>query len=84
MDSNIRVQIADFGLTRLSDATNTQTGSKHLNFAAPELFGTSDNNDSNDPPARTQMTDVYAFGCLFYEVSYNKYIGTLLNCVDPL
>ena len=84
MDSNIRVQIADFGLTQLSDATNTQTGAKHLNFAAPELFGICDDDDPDDTPARTQMTDVYAFGCLFYEVSHNKYIGTLLNCVDPL
>ena len=84
MDSNIRVQIADFGLTRLSDATNTQTGAKHLNFAAPELFGISDGDTSDDAPARTQMTDVYAFGCLFYEVSRHKCIGTLLNSIDTL
>ncbi|KAF8325732.1 kinase-like domain-containing protein [Amanita rubescens] len=72
LDANLRVQIADFGLTRLSDATNTQSGAKHLNFSAPELFGFFDNNDFNDVPARTQMTDVYAFGCLFYEIHYDS------------
>ncbi|KAF8344541.1 kinase-like domain-containing protein [Amanita rubescens] len=74
LDSNIRVQIADFGLTRLSDATTTQTGAKHLNFAAPELFGNFDevDSDDSDTPARTQMSDVYAFGCLFYEIHYDS------------
>ena len=76
MDLNLHVQIADFGLTRLSDATNTQSGAKHLYFSAPELFGFFDNNDLDDVPARTQMTDVYAFGCLFYEVSRNKHADT--------
>ena len=70
MDADLRVQIADFGLTRLLDATNTQSGAKHLNYAAPELFGSPD--DADDPsaedPSRTQMTDVYAFGCIYYEV----------------
>ena len=84
MDANLRVQIADFGLTRLSDATNTQSGAKHLNFSAPELFGISDNDDINDVPARTQMTDVYAFGCLFYEVSNNTHPIPSLNCLDLL
>lgn len=71
MDSNLHVQIADFGLTRLSDATNTRSGAKHLNFAAPELFGPSEDSgddDSDEVPPRTQMSDVYAFGCLYYEV----------------
>ncbi|KAF8339436.1 kinase-like domain-containing protein [Amanita rubescens] len=72
LDANLHVQIADFGLTRLLDATNTQSGAKHLNFSAPELFGCLE--DADDPsavePARTQMSDVYAFGCLYYEIHY--------------
>ncbi|KAF8333300.1 kinase-like domain-containing protein [Amanita rubescens] len=73
LDDELHVQIADFGLTRLSEATNTQSGALHLNFAAPELFGFSDNDDStNDTPARTQMSDVYAFGCVYYEIHFDS------------
>ena len=57
-----------------------------MNFAAPELFGFSEDDDScsNDTPARTQMSDVYAFGCLYYEVGSNKYAYMFsLNCLDP-
>ncbi|KAF8333298.1 WD40-repeat-containing domain protein [Amanita rubescens] len=74
LDDKLHVQIADFGLTRLSEATNTRSGALHLNFAAPELFGLSGNEDdlSNDTPARTQMSDVYAFGCVYYEIYYDS------------
>ncbi|KAF8332872.1 kinase-like domain-containing protein, partial [Amanita rubescens] len=72
LDANLHVQIADFGLTRLLDATNTQSGIKHPNFSAPELFGCSEDADDTSAvePARTQMSDVYAFGCLCYEIHY--------------
>ena len=44
-----------------------------MHFAAPELFGSldDDDDDSADDSARTQMSDIYAFGCLYYEVGYD-------------
>ena len=77
MDDNFHVQVADFGLTRLSEATNTRSGALHLNFAAPELFGELDNGEgpADDNRSRTQMSDVYAFACLYYEVCHNKRSG---------
>ena len=86
MDANFRVQIADFGLTRLLDATNTQSGAKHLNFAAPELFGCPDAADdpSAEDPSRTQMSDVYAFGCIYYKVRRRYVLILFLTCPDPL
>ena len=52
-------------------------GALHHNFAAPELFGhiDDDTDDRASSAARTQESDVYAFGCLYYEVSYIKYYG---------
>lgn len=57
---NLHVQIAD-----LSDATNTRSGAKHL---PPELFGRLEDGDdpSADDSARTQMSDIYVFGYLYY------------------
>ena len=56
-------------------------GSKvlHHNFAAPELFGHiyDDTDDVENSTARTQESDIYAFGCLYYEVSHVKYYGAL-------
>ncbi|KAF8336184.1 kinase-like domain-containing protein [Amanita rubescens] len=74
LDADLHVQIADFGLTRHSEATNTRSGGLHVNFAAPELFGFCEDEDdsSDDVPARTQMSDVYAFGCLYYEIHYDS------------
>ncbi len=68
LNDKFHVQIADFGLTRLSEATNTRSGALHLNFAAPELLEHPDDASAG----RTQMSDVYAFGCLCYEVSCDK------------
>ncbi|KAF8344542.1 kinase-like domain-containing protein, partial [Amanita rubescens] len=75
LDANLHVQIADFGLTRLSDATNTRSGMKHTRFAAPELFGRLEDGEdpsAADDSARTQMSDIYAFGCLYYEIHYDS------------
>jgi serine/threonine protein kinase len=69
LDHNFHVQIADFGLTRLSEATATRSGALHNNFAAPELFGLTDDDDDG----RTHKSDVYAFGCLYYEVGNKKH-----------
>ena len=76
MDANFHVQIADFGLTRLSDATATRSGALHLNFAAPELFDSAEDDD-DDAAVRTQKSDVYAFGCLYYEVCNNRHTDVL-------
>ncbi|KAF8676698.1 hypothetical protein AX14_004845 [Amanita brunnescens Koide BX004] len=73
LDDDFHVQIADFGLTRISEATATQSGTLHYNFAAPELFGSSSETDlpDLDPINRTKMSDVFAFGCLYYEIHYD-------------
>jgi serine/threonine protein kinase len=75
LDANFQVQIADFGLTRLSEATATRSGAVHVNFAAPELFDSPE--DDDNAVARTQKSDVYAFGCLHYEASNNKHADAL-------
>ncbi|KAF8330113.1 kinase-like domain-containing protein [Amanita rubescens] len=80
LDSDFHAQIADFGLTRHSDATATQSGALHHNFAAPELFGnwvegedvSSESDDDGQSTARTQKSDVYAFGCLYYEIQFDS------------
>ena len=82
LDANHHVQIADFGLTRLLGATNTRSGAKCLNFSAPELFGSLE--DATVEPARTQMSDVYAFGCLYYEVRHKNILMPLLIWPDLL
>ena len=77
LDADFHAQIADFGLTRHAEATVTQSGALHYHFAAPELLrnwardeeeGTSESDDDGQLTTRTQKSDVYAFGCLYYEV----------------
>ncbi|KIL63432.1 hypothetical protein M378DRAFT_79770, partial [Amanita muscaria Koide BX008] len=76
LDADFHAKIADFGLTRHFDATATQTDTLSPNFAAPELFGLvddeiSDSDDEGANVARTPRSDVYAFGCLYYEIHFN-------------
>ena len=79
MDADLHAQIANFGLTRLSEATNTRSGALHLNFAAPGLFGYCEDDDSEEEddtvPTRTQKSNVYALGCLYHEVGENTRAG---------
>ena len=63
LDAELEVKITDFGLTR---RTALGTGALRHNFAAPELFAC----DSEDSTTRTHESDIYAFGCLYYEVSH--------------
>src|SRR6266576_908048 len=80
LDSDLHCQITDFGSTRHSETTVTQsTTALSLGFAAPELFGMCIKcgqfdcegcYDGHEEPHRskTMKTDVYAFGCLYYSV----------------
>ena len=83
LDAKFHVKIADFGLTRYSESTVTHSGSLHYNFAAPELFGIPAEGNSSDEyaqsTARTQKSDVYAFGCLYYEVCIIIVLALLLT-----
>ena len=60
----MQVRIADFGLSRDSDATATVNAAMSKFFAAPELLLS----DDEDKIKRTDKSDIYAFGCLYYEV----------------
>jgi len=80
LDSNLRCQIADFGLTRHSDATVTKSTAFSIHYAAPELFGKCTcsrpecegcQGDSDAQKKRTMATDVYAFGSVFYATYFD-------------
>ncbi|KAF8720159.1 hypothetical protein AX14_011259 [Amanita brunnescens Koide BX004] len=83
LDSEFHCQIIDFGSTRHSEMTVTQsTRSLMFNFAAPELFGIcttccrfdcvgSHDGENEQHMVKTQKTDVYAFGCLYYTIFFD-------------
>jgi serine/threonine protein kinase len=67
IDSDGRVVITDFGLSRIqtitaSVRTMTHDSAMSVIYAAPELI-------SNPNQAKTQASDVYAFGMLLYEIA---------------
>ncbi|KAK2463326.1 hypothetical protein APHAL10511_004637 [Amanita phalloides] len=63
LDANFHARIADFGLTRHSEATVTGSGALHFHFAAPELFGYLEEDEEDARLiTRTYKSDVYAFG----------------------
>ncbi|KAJ6585723.1 kinase-like domain-containing protein, partial [Mycena capillaripes] len=64
IDEDWSARLTDFGLSIFSDATSTTTGNRggSLYWMAPELL---------DPSAKfafTRATDVYAFGCVCFEL----------------
>ncbi|KAF8332437.1 kinase-like domain-containing protein [Amanita rubescens] len=82
LDAYFRSQITDFGLTRHSDITITSSDTAlTLGFAAPELFGVCSQcgqRECNGCSAygiqkrrKTLQTDVYSFGCLYYEIFFD-------------
>ncbi|KAF8351893.1 kinase-like domain-containing protein, partial [Amanita rubescens] len=73
LDDNFHCQIADFGLARHSDITVTRsTTALSFSFSAPELFGACRCGDNGTQrPMKTPETDVYGFGCLYYEIHFD-------------
>ncbi|KAF8351789.1 kinase-like domain-containing protein, partial [Amanita rubescens] len=82
LDPQFHCKITDFGSTQHHEVTVTRsTAALSIDFSAPELFGActlcgvSDNKDCHGDQdertiRKTQETDVYAFGCLYYAVSF--------------
>ncbi|KAF8331184.1 kinase-like domain-containing protein [Amanita rubescens] len=83
LDSDFHCQITDFGLTRHSDATVAWSTKTFVpNFAAPELFGICAKchqsscsgcyeGHNRQHREKTMKTDVYSFGCLYYEIYFD-------------
>ena len=70
LDHDHHVKIANYGLARHFDSTGTKSPTLSLHFAAPELFWYMEKDPHEEMLRRTKKTDVYAFACLYYEVSY--------------
>ena len=86
LDPSFHSQVADFGLTR-----TRSTSTFSLYFAAPELFGiclncglptcTGCGEGGPTTGKKTHQTDVYAFGCLYYQVSFSS---SYIPYIQPL
>ncbi|KAF8331193.1 kinase-like domain-containing protein, partial [Amanita rubescens] len=82
LDSNLSCKITDFGSSRhFETVISRSTRALVINFAAPELLGLCIKcgqsqcsrcyeGDEKEPTGKTMETDVYAFGCLYYEVRF--------------
>jgi len=82
LDSELHCRITDFGSMRHSGIPVTRsTTALSVNYAAPELFGLCTKcrelkcdgrhgNQTAPHRSKTKETDVYAFGCLYYEVRF--------------
>ena len=85
LDSEFRCHITDFGLTRHIESTLSPSAMAiSINYAAPELVGicaTCRHLECDGCPGqgkgKTTQTDVYAYGCLYYAVSFPKVLGFL-------
>lgn len=70
LDSSLHCKITGFVSSEHSDASVTPSASTMLtNFAAPELF---DDIDEDLDLQKRMRIDVYAFGCLYFEVRVNS------------
>ena len=63
LDSNGHPKISDYGLARHSDSVPTGASGVFYAFAAPELI-----QDDDRFAIRTEKTDIFSFGRLFYQV----------------
>lgn len=82
LDSDLSCKIADFGSSRhLETGSSRPTRALSIHFAAPELFGLCIKcgqsrcsgcyeGDEKEHREKTMESDVYAFGCLYYEVRF--------------
>ena len=82
LDSDLSCKITDFGSSRhFETVVSRSTRALTINFAAPELFGLCIKcgepqcngcyeGDEKEHRGKTRETDVYAFGCLYYEVRF--------------
>jgi serine/threonine protein kinase len=78
---SFRASLADFGLATVKDskaipltATSSIREAGTLRWQAPELF-------SEDQSVTTTRTDVYAFGCVCYEVFFLSDTQTTSHCM---
>ncbi|KAF8626482.1 hypothetical protein AX17_006538 [Amanita inopinata Kibby_2008] len=72
LDADFHVRISDFGVTRHADATATKTYALSTYFSAPELFDDGDDEDAPYNIKRTEKTDVFAYGCTYYEIYFDR------------
>lgn len=85
IDHDFSCKITDFGSSRHFETVASRSArALVINFAAPELFGVCIKcgqfqcggcyeGDEKEYTGKTMKSDVYAFGCLYYEVHFSFY-----------